>query len=178
LEQVNLATFGGGCFWCIEPIFSRIKGVLAPESGYSGGQTENPSYEEVCSGRTGHAEVVQIKYDPNIINFDELLLIFFNIHDPTTLNRQGYDVGTQYRSAIFFHSEEQKLKSEDFINNLIEKKIFQNIVTEISEFMKFYKAEEYHQSYYDKNPGNAYCRYNIAPKIKKFQSGFKNVLIK
>ena len=172
MEQENLATFGGGCFWCIEAIFSKIKGVLVAESGYSGGQTKNPTYEEVCSGNTGYAEVVQIKYDPDIINFAELLLIFFSIHDPTTLNRQGYDIGTQYRSVIFFHSQEQKLESQDFINNLIEK----NIVTEITGFLKFYRAEEYHQSYYDKNPGNAYCQYNIAPKLGKFESTFKNFL--
>ncbi len=178
MEQFNFATFGGGCFWCVEAIYSEIKGIFSVESGYSGGHTENPSYEEVCSEITGHAEVVQIKYDEDIIDFEELLLIFFTIHDPTTLNRQGYDVRTQYRSAIFFHSVEQKLKSEKFINNLIKKNIFENIVTEVTEFTKFFKAEEYHQSYYEKNPGNSYCQYNIDPKLIKLRSDFKDFLNK
>ena len=178
MEQFNFATFGGGCFWCVEAIYSEIKGIFSVESGYSGGHTENPSYEEVCSEITGHAEVVQIKYDEDIIDFEELLLIFFTIHDPTTLNRQGYEVGTQYRSAIVFHSVEQKLQSEKFINNLIKKNIFENIVTEVTEFTKFFKAEEYHQSYYEKNPGNSYCQYNIDPKLIKLRSDFKDFLNK
>lgn len=176
MGQFRFATFGGGCFWCLEAIYSEIKGIFAVESGYSGGHTKNPSYEEVCSETTGHAEVVHIKYDENIVKFEELLSIFFTIHDPTTLNRQGYDVGTQYRSAIFFHSLEQKLQSEGFINSLVKKNIFKNIVTEVTKFTKFYKAEEYHQSYYDKNPENAYCEYNIVPKLTKFRTNFKDFL--
>ncbi len=176
MGQFNFATFGGGCFWCLEAIYSEIKGIFAVESGYSGGHTKNPSYEDVCSETTGHAEVIHIKYDENTVKFEELLSIFFTIHDPTTLNRQGYDVGTQYRSAIFFHSLEQKLESERFINSLVKKNIFKNIVTQVTEFTKFYKAEEYHQSYYDKNPGNAYCEYNITPKLTKFRTNFKHFL--
>ncbi|MQG19391.1 MAG: peptide-methionine (S)-S-oxide reductase MsrA [SAR202 cluster bacterium] len=175
-NKSNLATFGGGCFWCLEAIFSKIQGVINVESGYSGGHTQNPNYEEVCSGFTGHAEVIQITYDQNIINFEKLLLIFFSTHDPTTLNRQGHDVGTQYRSAIFFHSIEQKFKTQEYINTLIKEKIYDVIVTEVTEFKHFYKAEEYHQEYYVRNPGNAYCQYNIAPKLAKFKNDFQEIL--
>ncbi len=169
----ELATFGSGCFWCTEAIFQQVKGVEKVVSGYSGGKVKNPSYKEVCTGLTGHAEVVQITYNPAIISFDELLEIFWQTHDPTTLNRQGNDVGTQYRSVIFYHTEEQKKKAEFYKKKLDEAGVFNRpIVTEISPFTEFYPAENYHQNYYRLNPDAPYCTFVIAPKLEKFRKVF------
>jgi peptide-methionine (S)-S-oxide reductase len=170
----DTATFGTGCFWCTEAIFQQLKGVLKVESGYSGGHIDNPTYKEVCEGTTGHAEVVQIVYDPTRITFDELLEAFWQSHDPTTLNRQGNDVGPQYRSAIFYHNEEQKQKAEKYKAELDKAKAFDKpIVTEISPFSKFYVAENYHQDYYNNNGSQPYCYYVIRPKLDKFRKVFK-----
>ena len=176
-SKLQLATFGSGCFWCSEAIFERVKGVTSVVSGYAGGKIDNPTYEEVCSGTTGHAEVVQIKFDPNIVSYDELLEIFWKTHDPTTLNRQGADVGTQYRSVIFYHDENQKKKAEDYKSELGKAKIWKDrIVTEISPFKQFYPAENYHQGYYEQNPKQGYCSFVITPKIEKFEKVFKDKL--
>lgn len=175
--STDTATLGTGCFWCTEAIFQQLKGVLKVESGYSGGHIENPSYEQVSEGNTGHAEVVQVVYDPNEISFDELLEVFWQTHDPTTLNRQGNDVGPQYRSAIFFHNEEQQMKSKEYLQRLDASGAFDNpIVTEISPFTKFYVAENYHQNYYDNNGSQPYCYYVIRPKLDKFKKAFKEKL--
>jgi len=160
------AVLGGGCFWCLEAIFQRVNGVKKVVSGYSGGKRKNPTYEQVCSGATGHAEVVEIEFDENIISYDEILDIFFEIHDPTQLNRQGNDVGTQYRSVIFYVDENQKEVALKKIEELKKRGI--NVVTEVSKLDSFYKAEEYHQNYYNLNPNNPYCHYVITPKIEKF----------
>jgi peptide-methionine (S)-S-oxide reductase len=168
------ATFGSGCFWCTEAIFQQLKGVKSVVSGYSGGTVANPSYEQVCTGTTGHAEVCQIEYDSQLISYEELLEVFFNTHDPTTLNRQGNDVGAQYRSVIFYHDEEQRKAAERVRNELETKKVFkQPIVTEIAAFEHFYPAEDYHQNYFRNNPNQEYCRYVIAPKLVKFEKVFK-----
>lgn len=178
-NNLDVATFGSGCFWCTEAIFERVKGVQKVISGYSGGTTENPTYKEVCTGTTGHAECTQIYYDPSVISYDELLEIFWKTHDPTTLNRQGNDVGTQYRSVIFYHNLEQKEKAEYYKKKLEEEKIWDKpIVTEITEFKKFYPAEDYHQNYYDNNPYQGYCAFVITPKIEKFEKIFKDKLKK
>ncbi|MFO7837015.1 MAG: peptide-methionine (S)-S-oxide reductase MsrA [Candidatus Thorarchaeota archaeon] len=167
------ATFGGGCFWCTEAVFQRMKGVQSVTSGYAGGDVKNPTYEEVCSGNTGHAEVVQIEYNPEEISYEELLEIFFETHDPTSLNRQGNDVGTQYRSAIFYHNEEQKRKAEQKKTELNENGKYDNpIVTEIRPLKKFYPAEDHHQDYYKKYPGRGYCRVVIKPKLEKAERTF------
>jgi peptide-methionine (S)-S-oxide reductase len=169
-----LATFGAGCFWCVEATFQQLKGVSSVVSGYSGGNVENPTYEQVCTGTTGHAEVCQIEYDPEIISFEELLEILFEIHDPTTPNRQGNDVGTQYRSAIFYHNEKQKKIAEKVIEELNAKGIWKNpIVTEITPLTHFYKAKDYHQNYFRNNPNQPYCRVVIKPKLQKFEKTFK-----
>jgi len=166
---MNIAVFGAGCFWCIEAIFSQITGVESVISGYCNGATENPTYESVCSGKTGYAEVCRISYDSNIISFKELLTVLFQVHDPTTLNKQGADAGTQYRSAVFYINEEQKKIAENFINILTEKKVFKgSIVTEITKLDTFYKAEDYHQDYYQNNSNAPYCRAVIKPKLDKF----------
>ena len=166
-------TLGGGCFWCLEAVYDEIQGVTDVLSGYAGGHTENPTYREVCAETTGHAEVVQIKFDPEKISLKELLSVFFTIHDPTTLNRQGADVGTQYRSAIFYHDEAQRETAVNLINELNEAKIWGNpIVTEVTPFEKFYVAEDYHQNYYVNNPGQGYCRVVVAPKVAKFRKKF------
>lgn len=171
------ATFGSGCFWCTEAVFLKVKGVAKVVSGYSGGLVPNPTYEAVTTGRTGHAEVIQLSYDPQIIRYEELLEIFFNTHDPTTLNRQGADIGTQYRSVIFYHDENQKEIAEKTKTILDSLKIWDNpIVTEISPFKKFYVAEDYHQNYYDNNPNQPYCNFVITPKIEKFQKVFQEKL--
>lgn len=171
------ATFGSGCFWCTEAIFERLNGVVKVESGYSGGNVDNPTYEAVCSGTTGYAEVTQITYDPSIITFDELLEVFWKTHDPTTLNRQGNDVGTQYRSVIFYHNEEQKQLAEKYKSELDKSGAWDKpIVTEISPFTKFYSAEGYHQDYYNNNPNQGYCAFVIAPKVEKFEKVFKEKL--
>lgn len=164
--MIEKAIFGGGCFWCLEAIFQRINGVEKVVSGYSGGRRENPTYENICSGATGHAEVVEISFDTEKISFEELLKIFFEIHDSTQLNRQGNDVGTQYRSVIFYLNEKQKESAYNLKQNLIDNGI--NCVTEISPLKNFYKAEEYHQNYFRLNPNNPYCSYVIAPKVEKF----------
>lgn len=177
--NLEVATFGSGCFWCTEAIFERVKGVVSVVSGYSGGTVKNPNYDEVCTGKTGHAEATQITFDPKVVSYDELLEIFWKTHDPTTLNRQGNDVGTQYRSVIFYHNNEQKQKAEYYKNKLTEEKIWDKpIVTEITKFEKFYPAEDYHQEYYDKNPNQGYCAFVITPKVEKFEKIFKDKLKK
>jgi peptide-methionine (S)-S-oxide reductase len=177
-DKTDTATFATGCFWCTEAIFEGLNGVMKVTSGYSGGSVKNPTYKEVCSGETGHAECVQIVYEPNKITFDELLEVFFEVHDPTTLNRQGADVGTQYRSAIFFHSNEQKEKAEHYKNELNKSGAFEKpIVTEITAASTFYPAEDYHQEYYDNNKNsNPYCSVVIRPKLDKFRKVFANKL--
>lgn len=173
------ATFGSGCFWCTEAIFERLIGVIKVESGYSGGKVENPTYEEVCTGTTGHAEVTQITYDPKLITYDELLEVFWKTHDPTTLNRQGNDVGPQYRSVIFYHNNEQKKLAEKYKAELDKSGAWDKpIVTEISPFNNFFPAENYHQDYYNNNPNQGYCAFVIAPKLEKFQKVFKDKLKK
>ena len=167
----EIATLAGGCFWCLEAVYIDLKGVAKVESGYSGGEMQNPSYQAVCTGETGHAEVVQISYDSEIISFDDLLRIFFTIHDPTTLNRQGGDVGTQYRSAIFYHSQEQKESAKQIMTEMASK--WTNpIVTEVTPFEKIYIAEDYHQDYFANNANQPYCRAVVAPKIEKFRKAF------
>jgi peptide-methionine (S)-S-oxide reductase len=176
-STTEIATFGSGCFWCTEAIFLSVDGVLKVESGYSGGKVKNPTYKEVCSGLTGHAEVIQLTFDPARITYDELLEIFWKTHDPTTLNQQGADVGTQYRSVIYYHSEEQKQKAEFYKKRLEQEKAFDNpIVTEISPATKFYKAEGYHQNYYALNGNAPYCTYVIQPKLEKFKKAFREKL--
>jgi peptide-methionine (S)-S-oxide reductase len=176
-SKLETATFGSGCFWCTEAIFERVKGVTLVVSGYAGGKVDNPSYEEVCTGKTGHAEVIQIKFDSAIVSYDELLEIFWKTHDPTTLNRQGADVGTQYRSVIFYHNDEQREKAESYKTELNKAKIWEHpIVTEISPLKNFYSAEKYHQDYYEQNPNQGYCSFVITPKIEKFEKVFKDKL--
>src|SRR5579884_3184859 len=161
----EVATLGGGCFWCLEPVFDDLRGVISVESGYAGGTVPNPTYEQVCSGRTGHAEVVQVNFDPAQISYQDILRIFFSIHDPTTLNRQGADVGTQYRSVIFYHSPEQKQTAEQRIRELSEAKTWdQPLVTELTPFTTFYPAEDYHQHYFEHNPTQPYCQLVVSPK--------------
>lgn len=176
-KGLDTATFGAGCFWCVEAIFQRVKGVISVESGYMGGSVKNPTYREVCTGKTGHAEVCQLIYDSSVISFDELLEIFWQTHDPTTLNRQGADVGTQYRSVIFYYSEFQKQRAEYFKEKLNQEKAFNApVITEISPASVFYKAEDYHQNYYNLNPNQGYCTFVIAPKLEKFKKAFSNKL--
>lgn len=175
--KTELATFGNGCFWCTEAIFQRLKGVKAVASGYSGGTIKNPSYREICTGRTGHAEVVQITYDPSVISFEELLQAFWKTHDPTTLNKQGADVGTQYRSVVFYHNEEQKQLAEAYKKQLDASGAYSKpIVTEITPYTAFYKAEDYHQDYFNAHGEAPYCQFVIAPKLEKFKQNFKNQL--
>jgi peptide-methionine (S)-S-oxide reductase len=178
-NQLDTATFGAGCFWCVEAVFERLEGVISVESGYSGGTIKNPAYREVTSGRTGHAEVARIVYNPTVISFDELLEVFWQTHDPTTLNRQGADVGTQYRSVVFYHSEEQREKAEYYKNKLNESGAFDRpIVTEISPLINYYPAEDYHQNYFNNNSSAPYCQYVIVPKIEKLQKVFSEKLKK
>lgn len=173
------ATLAGGCFWCLEAVFLELRGVDKAVSGYSGGKVPNPTYEEVSTGRTGHAEVVQITFDPQVITYKDLLNVFFTIHDPTTLNQQGADIGTQYRSAIYYHSPEQKEVAEKTIAEITAAKIWDNkIVTEVTKFDAFYRAEDYHQNYFQLNPDKAYCRIVIAPKVIKFRKQFLPMLKK
>ena len=168
-SKLETATLGGGCFWCIEAIFRDIKGVEKVESGYSGGTTKFPTYQEVCSGTTGHAEVIQITFNPDIISYNQLLEVFWHVHDPTTLNRQGADIGSQYRSVIFYHNEQQKISAENSKKKTEESGLWSDtIITEISQYTGFYKAEDYHQNYFKDNPEKSYCSYVIAPKVKKF----------
>lgn len=166
MSEIETATIGGGCFWCIEAVFKRQDGVESVTSGYAGGTTENPSYEQVCTGTTGHAEVVQIEYDPDVMSYRQLLELFFRAHDPTTLNRQGADVGTQYRSVILYQNEEQRTVAED-VRDAVAEQLDQPVVTEIVPLGAFYEAEGYHQDYYDNNPSAGYCRVVIAPKLRK-----------
>jgi peptide-methionine (S)-S-oxide reductase len=179
ITQANMekATFGSGCFWCTEAIFLRLKGVEKVVSGYSGGKLKNPTYKEISSGKTGHAEVVQITYDPKVITYEEMLEVFWKTHDPTTLNRQGNDIGTQYRSVVFYHNERQKELAEHYKNELNKEGVYKDpIVTEISPLAEFYEAEEYHQDYYAQNPNQGYCSFVITPKIEKFEKVFKEKL--
>jgi peptide-methionine (S)-S-oxide reductase len=171
------ATLGGGCFWCLEAVYDKLKGVKQVVSGYTGGHVENPTYRQVCNKTTGHAEVVQITYDDEVISFEELLDVFFTIHDPTTLNRQGNDVGPQYRSAIFYHDDEQKRIAEEKIEEFDNKDMWSDpIVTEVTELETFYRAEDYHQDYYENNPNQGYCRIVIQPKVAKFRKKFMDKL--
>jgi len=169
----EVATLGGGCFWCTEAVFSELRGVERVDSGYAGGTTTNPTYEQVCSGRTGHAEVVQVTFDPRLLSFHDLLTVFFTVHDPTTLNRQGADVGTQYRSVVLYHDARQKAVAEQVIRELEEAKLWRHkFVTELSPFSVFFPAEEYHRDYFRRNPSGGYCQFVIAPKVAKFRSKF------
>jgi peptide-methionine (S)-S-oxide reductase len=178
-KNLMTATLAGGCFWCLEAVFDQVKGVESVESGYAGGHMDNPSYRQVCNGDTGHAEVVQIKYDGNVVSYQDLLNIFFGIHDPTTLNRQGADIGTQYRSAIFYHNEDQKNIAEKLIKDLEMQKIFDNpIVTEVVPLEKFYLAEDYHQEYFARNPYQPYCMAVVSPKVSKFRKHYQDLLKK
>ena len=175
--MIQKITLGSGCFWCVEAIYQQLKGVNKVSSGYSGGKIANPTYREVCSGLTGHAEVVQIEYDESLITLAELLEIFFRTHDPTTLNRQGADIGTQYRSVIFFHNEEQGKLAQNIKEELDNSGAFESpIVTEISPFESFYEAEDYHKNYYKEHPEESYCKLVIQPKVEKFQKVFENKL--
>ncbi|UNC91371.1 peptide-methionine (S)-S-oxide reductase MsrA [Candidatus Contubernalis alkaliaceticus] len=168
-KQRETATLAGGCFWCLEPVFDQIKGVIQVVPGYTGGEIDDPTYDKICTGTTGHAEAVQIVFDPNEISFERLLEIFFSVHDPTTLNRQGADVGTQYRSAIFFHNQEQWRVAEDFIQKLNGQDQWNNpVVTQVKPFTVFYPAEDYHHGYYRNNPEKGYCRIVIEPKLTSF----------
>ncbi len=178
-NKLDTITLGAGCFWCVETIFEQLKGVQSVQSGYSGGIAENPTYKDVCTGETGHAEVCQIVFDPLIIPFEEILEVFWSIHDPTTMNRQGADVGTQYRSVIFYHTDEQRRIAEASKKKWNESGIFTNqIVTEIQPFSKFYNAEDYHQDYYNLNQSAPYCSFIISPKVEKFRKSFKEYLKK
>jgi peptide-methionine (S)-S-oxide reductase len=178
-STTDTATFGAGCFWCVEAVFQQLKGVISVQSGYAGGTVENPSYKQVCAGTTGHAEVCNIIYDPTVISYDELLQAFWQTHDPTTLNKQGNDVGTQYRSVIYYHSEQQRTLAEKYKKELSEQNIWGSpIVTEISPFTKFFVAEDYHQNYYNENGSQPYCSVVIKPKVEKFQKVFKEKLKK
>ena len=171
--NVQKITFGNGCFWCTEAIFQAVKGVTKVESGYMGGATQNPTYMEICNGDTGHAEVINVEYDADVLSFDELLLIFFKTHNPTMLNRQGNDMGTQYRSAIFHYNDGQKQQAEAMIRKLTDEKIFDKpIVTEVTPASEFYKADDHHQNYYNDNPMKPYCAFVIQPKLNKFAKEF------
>ena len=174
-DSFDIATLGGGCFWCIEAVFSELKGVVKAESGYSGGTVSNPSYEDVCTDETGHAEVVQVTFDPKLISYNEILHVFFSVHDPTTLNRQGADVGTQYRSVVFYHNETQKKIAEEVMSEM--GKVWTNpLVTQLAPLDKFYRAEEYHQHYFKNNPSQGYCRVVIQPKLAKFRKRYQDKL--
>ena len=178
-NQTQVATLAGGCFWCLEAVYDELKGVVSVESGYSGGQVPNPSYKQVCTGTTGHAEVTQVTFDPSVISYRDVLDVFFAIHDPTTLNRQGADVGTQYRSAIFYHNDEQKSVAENLIKELNAQKIWERpIVTEVTKLDKFYMAENYHQEYFANNQNQPYCQAVVAPKVAKFRKKHLEMLKK
>ncbi|MCS6928350.1 MAG: peptide-methionine (S)-S-oxide reductase MsrA [Saprospiraceae bacterium] len=174
-DSIEVATLGGGCFWCLEAVYQEMKGVLKVESGYAGGHIPNPTYRQVCTGTTGHAEVVQITYDPSVVSYAELLEVFFTIHDPTTLNRQGNDVGPQYRSIILYHNPEQKRIAQE-AKKAAAKLWPKPIVTEIVPLERFYKAEDYHQNYYRNNPAQPYCIYVVGPKVEKFRQKFRDYL--
>ena len=177
MAQQEMATLAGGCFWCLEAVYLDLRGVEKVVSGYAGGHVPNPTYREVCSGLTGHAEVVQVAFDPAVVSYRELLQIFFTIHDPTTLNRQGADVGTQYRSAIFYHDDAQKATAEAVMAEVTAEKIWPNpLVTELAPLAKFYPAEEYHQDYFARNPSQPYCQVVVAPKVSKFRKQYVGML--
>lgn len=174
-KSMDTATLAGGCFWCIEAVFQRLEGVMNVESGYSGGEKPNPTYQEVSTGKTGYAEVCQISYDPSVVSYEDILHVFFSAHDPTTLNRQGNDVGTQYRSAIFYHDAEQKRITEEYIRQLEQSKTWPDpVVTQVAPYTKFYKAEDYHQNYYNQNGSQPYCTFVVRPKVEKFMKNFNN----
>jgi len=176
-KELEVATLGAGCFWCYEAIFSEIKGVHSVRSGYSGGFVKNPAYREVCNGTTGHAEVIQVEFDSAVVSFAELLIVFFSVHDPTTLNRQGADIGTQYRSAIFYHDDSQKIVAEQAMQAAQESGDWSEpIVTEITAFSNFYDAGEYHADYFANNPNQGYCRVVVKPKLEKFKQKFAGML--
>jgi len=178
-NKTEVATLAGGCFWCLEAVYDRLEGVIGVESGYMGGDMPNPTYERVCDGDTGHAEVVQVQYDPSVIGFRDLLEVFFVIHDPTTLNRQGNDSGTQYRSAIFFHTPEQEAEARKIIRELEDDGAFADpIVTEVVPAEPFHVAEKYHQEYFENNPNQPYCQFVVAPKVAKFRQKFARMLKK
>ncbi len=172
-QNQEIATLAGGCFWCLEAVYDDLRGVMSVESGYAGGSVKNPTYRQVCEGTTGHAEAVRITFDPQVVSYAELLRVFFTIHDPTTLNRQGADVGTQYRSAIFYHSEEQREVAEQVIAELGAAQVWDTpIVTEVSPLPDYYPAEDYHQEYFQRNPEQPYCRAVVAPKVSKFRKQY------
>jgi peptide-methionine (S)-S-oxide reductase len=178
-KNTETATLAAGCFWCVEAVFDDLKGVISVESGYSGGHTENPTYREVCSETTGHAEVVNVTFDPQEISFKEILQVFFSVHDPTTLNRQGNDIGSSYRSAIFYHDDEQKRIAEEVIKEVTAEGVYDDpIVTEVTPFDKFYIAEDYHQEYFANNPTQPYCAAVVAPKVSKFRQKYVSRLKK
>ena len=175
--KLEKATFGSGCFWCTEAVFQNLRGVESVVSGYSNGEVENPTYEDVCTGRTGHAEVIQVTYDPAVLKFEDLLKVFWQTHDPTTPNQQGHDIGTQYRSGVFYHTDEQRKIAEQYKQQLDASKTFAKpIVTEITAIKKFYPAEKYHQNYFNANPAQSYCQFVIRPKVEKFNKDFKALL--
>ncbi len=176
-KNLEKATLGGGCFWCTEAVYLELKGVVDVKPGYSGGEVKNPTYEEVCTGTTGHAEAVQITFDADVVSFKDILEVFFMAHDPTTLNRQGNDVGPQYRSVIFYHNEKQKEVAENAVQLFTEEKVYDRpIVTQVEPFEAFYMAEDYHLNYYNRNKGQGYCQFIITPKLEKFRKIFKNQL--
>lgn len=178
-SNLETITLGGGCYWCVEAVYENLDGVKSVVSGFSGGKVADPTYEEVCTGTTGHAEVVQITYDKTVTDINEIFKVFFTVHDPTTLNRQGADVGTQYRSVIFYKNEEQKKAAQNIIAELNKAKVYNSaIVTKVEPFTKFYKAEDYHQNYYANNKNKPYCKMVIQPKIEKFEKVFKDKLKK
>jgi len=177
VDNLETATLGAGCFWCVEAVFDDLKGVEDVVSGYSGGQTENPTYRQVCDGTTGHAEVAEIRFDPSVISFKDILRVFFSVHDPTTMNRQGADIGTQYRSAIFYHNDDQKRDAEEVVKEITDEAVYdQPIVTEIVPLEKFWPAEDYHQEYFANNPNVPYCAAVVSPKVKKFRQKFSDRL--
>lgn len=177
MAETQTATIGGGCFWCIESALNMVKGVVKAESGYAGGELENPTYQQICSGNTGHAEVVQVEFDPQVLSFEVLLELFFQLHDPTQLNRQGNDVGTQYRSVILYHNKSQKQQAEAKLQQLTNANIWpEPIVTELAPLLRFYPAEDYHQGYALTNPNQPYCALVVTPKLNKFQHEFRNLL--
>ena len=177
MSETELATFGGGCFWCVEAVFDELSGVESVTSGYAGGHVEEPTYEEVCSGTTGHAEVVQVAYDPDVVSYRDLLEVFFAVHDPTTEDREGPDVGSQYRSAVYYHDEEQREAVEAYVAELEERGVYDGIVTEIAPLDAYYEAEEYHQDYYQENPNQPYCAIQIPPKLEKVREKFADKIV-
>ena len=179
MSESNLqkATLGGGCFWCLEAVYQQVRGVVHVESGYAGGQTLSPDYDSVCSGQTGHAEVVQIEFDADVLTYQKILEIFFAIHDPTTLNRQGNDIGSQYRSVIYAHDQEQRMMAKNIIEQLTQENIFdQPIVTELADLPTYYRAEDYHQNYFNNHPDQGYCAFVVSPKVSKFRKQFSALL--